>query len=63
MGSKRLTPTRVGKMASKCLLLLLLLLLYVFHYEQYFFHCDTIMIANNDVLSYFIFSIAVIAMF
>ena len=26
MGSKRLTPTRVGKMASKCLLLLLLLL-------------------------------------
>ena len=23
MGSKRLTPTRVGKMASKCLLLLL----------------------------------------
>ena len=24
MGSKRLTPTRVGKMASKCLLLLLL---------------------------------------
>ena len=25
MGSKRLTPTRVGKMASKCLLLLLLL--------------------------------------
>ena len=29
MGSKRLTPTRVGKMASKCLLLLLLLLFYV----------------------------------
>ena len=27
MGNKRLTPTRVGKMASKCLLLLLLLLL------------------------------------
>ena len=27
MGSKRLTPTRVGKMASKYLLLLLLLLL------------------------------------
>ena len=26
MGSKRLTPTRVGKMASKCLLLLLYLL-------------------------------------
>ena len=26
MGSKRLTPTRVGKMTSKCLLLLLLLL-------------------------------------
>ena len=25
MGSKRLTPTRVGKMASECLLLLLLL--------------------------------------
>ena len=27
MGSKRLTPTIVGKIASKCLLLLLLLLL------------------------------------
>ena len=27
MGSKRLTPTRVGKMASKCLLLLLFYIL------------------------------------
>ena len=30
MGSKRLTPTRVGKTASKCLLLLLLLLLLIY---------------------------------
>ena len=40
MGSKRLTPTRVGKMASKCLLLL------------YYNVLNTIMTLLTQVIAY-----------
>ena len=59
MGSKRLTPTIVGKIASNCLLLLLLVKIYIFEIFNIYILLVSLpvkhMIVQNNIIWVMIF--------